>query len=173
MIVPNYYSTRYYTSFQAFQKVLHIGEEYPIHKTDCLCLPSNKTIAELNPGMNSPWKENDGQNATKHLYPCEFNWQFNTTDGSHTELIEGFQTVGCHYVPNAYLMSCLLFIGTFLMSWHLKKFKFGNFFTTTYVVLNSLAVQWELGRGVFFRPISELFMCRRHSIYSHICHMFM
>merc|ERR1719242_13955 len=56
-----------------------------------------------------------------------FNWT-NQTSGEVLD-IEGFQTVGCHYVPNAFLMSCLLFIGTFLISHHLKKFKFGNFFS--------------------------------------------
>jgi hypothetical protein len=38
--------------------------------------------------------------------------------------------VGCHYVPNAFLMSCLLFLGTFLLSYTLKKFKTGNLFPT-------------------------------------------
>ena len=37
--------------------------------------------------------------------------------------------MGCHYHPNAFLMSCLLFIGTFLIAWHLKKFKAQSFFT--------------------------------------------
>ena len=35
--------------------------------------------------------------------------------------ILGKESVGCHYVPNAFLMSCLVFIGTFLISFHLKK----------------------------------------------------
>ena len=38
------------------------------------------------------------------------------------------QTPGCHYYPNAFLMSVLLFMGTFLMSFHLKKFRTQNFF---------------------------------------------
>ena len=40
----------------------------------------------------------------------------------------GLQAVGCHYNPNAFLMSVLLFIGTFLISWHLKAFKAAPFF---------------------------------------------
>ena len=32
-------------------------------------------------------------------------------------------------MPNAFLMSLLLFGGTFLISWHLKKFKFQSFFS--------------------------------------------
>merc|ERR1711936_1426531 len=77
--------------------------------------------------ITSSWQENDHANKTKGGYPCNFNWT-NQTSGEGLD-IEGFQTVGCHYVPNAFLMSCLLFIGTFLISHHLKKFKFGNFFS--------------------------------------------
>ena len=76
-----------------------------------------------------PWTEFDGSNMTKKHYPCEFIGPAGTEMAGN--LIEGIQTIGCHYVPNAYLMSVLLFIGTFLISWHLKKFKFGNFFTTS------------------------------------------
>lgn len=36
--------------------------------------------------------------------------------------------MACNYVPNAFLMSTLLFIGTFLISWNLKKFKAAPFF---------------------------------------------
>ena len=43
-------------------------------------------------------------------------------------LIHGYQSVGCHYTPNAFPMSVLLFIGTFLISYHLKNFKTQNFF---------------------------------------------
>lgn len=42
----------------------------------------------------------------------------------------GIQSVGCHYYPNAYLMSVLLFIGTFLIAYHLKNFKTATFFPT-------------------------------------------
>ena len=38
-------------------------------------------------------------------------------------VISGLQTAGCHYYPNAYLMSLLLFIGTFLVSTNLKEFR--------------------------------------------------
>ena len=79
--------------------------------------------------LSVPWTEFDGSNMTKKHYPCEFIGPAGTEMAGN--LIEGIQTIGCHYVPNAYLMSVLLFIGTFLISWHLKKFKFGNFFTTS------------------------------------------
>jgi hypothetical protein len=38
-------------------------------------------------------------------------------------VIAGLQTSGCHYFPNAYLMSLLLFIGTFLVSYNLRQFR--------------------------------------------------
>ena len=66
-----------------------------------------------------------GNAIKKHLYACNFTGTFNGTD----TLMEGYQSVGCHYHPNAFLMSCLLFIGTFLIAWHLKKFKAQSFFT--------------------------------------------
>jgi len=109
---------------KAIQKVMSIGDKYPIAKTDCLCIPANKT---LYPNASSPWQEHDGATKINKHYPCNFNWTNPTSDVFHN--IEGFQTIGCHYVPNAFLMSCLLFIGTFLISHHLKKFKFGNFFS--------------------------------------------
>jgi hypothetical protein len=37
--------------------------------------------------------------------------------------IVGLQTAGCHYYPNAYLMSLLLFLGTFLVSYNLRQFR--------------------------------------------------
>ena len=49
--------------------------------------------------------------------------------------------MGCHYVPNAFLMSCLIFIGTFLISSNLKGFKTANFFPTI-VRLESLGVHF-------------------------------
>ena len=42
----------------------------------------------------------------------------------------GHESVGCHYVPNAFLMSCLLFLGTFLLSYTLKGFKTASLFPT-------------------------------------------
>jgi hypothetical protein len=41
------------------------------------------------------------------------------------------QTPGCNYVPNAFFLSVLLFLGTFLLSYHFKKFRTQNFFPST------------------------------------------
>ncbi len=104
---------------KAIEKVYSISDYYPIHTSDCYCAPKNGTLLEAY-GTSHDFT---GFNATKpHKYPCEFT----ASDGL---TVTGLQSVGCHYHPNAYLMSCLLFIGTFLISWHLKKFKFQSFFT--------------------------------------------
>ena len=67
----------------------------------------------------------EGSEVKPHKFTCNFT---GTVDDSEV-LINGYQTVGCHYEPNAFLMSLLLFIGTFLIAWNLKKFKSQSFFT--------------------------------------------
>merc|ERR1719427_295608 len=58
---------------------------------------------------------------------CSFLMKINDVDTT----VHGFESVGCHHAPNVFLMSCLIFIGTFLISHHLKQFKFKNFFPTS------------------------------------------
>ncbi len=52
----------------------------------------------------------------------KFACTFTAEDGT---LVQG---AACAYEPNAFLMSVLLFIGTFLIAWHLKAFKSASFF---------------------------------------------
>jgi len=119
---------------KAIDKVAHISDYYPIHQSDCICIPSNDTL--IPPHLNETVVDRNpnitifkGGNETK---PHKFQCNFTGTDFFGNEaLIEGYQSVGCHYHPNAFLMSCLLFIGTFLIAWHLKKFKSQSFFTNT------------------------------------------
>ena len=61
-----------------------------------------------------------------HDNVCQF--QMNVDGEDRT--IHGTKSIGCHYVPNAFLMSVLIFIGTYLISANLKQFKFTNFFPT-------------------------------------------
>jgi len=104
---------------KAFEKVLSIGKKYPIDPSPCFCDPTNET---------------EGWNYTMSMLPpnnkshaeCSFQWKINNDDTT----VYGHESVGCHYVPNAFLMSVLIFIGTFLISHHLKQFKFQNFFPT-------------------------------------------
>lgn len=107
---------------KALEKVAHIGDYYPIHESECYCKPNNATLYEEY-GKSDEFTSL--YNASEHLkkYPCEFE----SFDGF---LLTGYESVGCHYVPNAFLMSVLLFIGTFLISYHLKGFKTQNFFPT-------------------------------------------
>ena len=103
---------------KAIEKLIHIHDHYPIHESECFCRPDNETLL-TEYGTSS---EFISFNLTKpYKYPCEFE----TDNGI---LISGLQSVGCHYVPNAFLMSVLLFIGTFLISYHLKGFKSASFF---------------------------------------------
>jgi len=108
---------------KAIQKVAGIGDYYPLHKSPCHCIPytdgkKNETLAELYQNITD---FTAGEEFKSHKFACTF---------ERDEMdIAGVQTVGCHYEPNAFLMSCLLFIGTFLISWHLKKFKAQSFFT--------------------------------------------
>eukprot|EP00092_Neocalanus_flemingeri_P011202 GFUD01012067.1.p1 GENE.GFUD01012067.1~~GFUD01012067.1.p1 ORF type:complete len:1158 (+),score=265.14 GFUD01012067.1:299-3772(+) len=104
---------------KAFEKVLSIGKKYPIDPSPCFCEPGNET---------------EGWDYTMSLLPpsnkshaeCSFQWKVDDVD----TIVSGHESVGCHYVPNAFLMSVLIFVGTFLISHHLKQFKFQNFFPT-------------------------------------------
>lgn len=104
---------------KAFEKTLSIGKKYPIDPSPCFCEPTNETegwdftLSPLPPSNTSHAK-------------CSFQWKVDDVDTT----VYGHESVGCHYVPNAFLMSCLIFIGTFLISHHLKQFKFQNFFPT-------------------------------------------
>ena len=51
----------------------------------------------------------------------------NGTDGMDY-VVDGKQAPSCHPVPNAFLMSILLFFGTFLIAFFLKKAKTTPFF---------------------------------------------
>eukprot|EP00096_Caligus_rogercresseyi_P001661 TRINITY_DN1279_c0_g1_i1.p1 TRINITY_DN1279_c0_g1~~TRINITY_DN1279_c0_g1_i1.p1 ORF type:complete len:798 (+),score=183.56 TRINITY_DN1279_c0_g1_i1:38-2395(+) len=108
---------------KAIDKVLHIGDDTPIHPSPCECIPSNSTLSELYGIQASPNFTAIAKAIKPHLYPC--NWL-----ADDDVLVRGHQSVGCHYSPNAYLMSILLFIGTFTISSKMKAFKTANFFPT-------------------------------------------
>ena len=105
---------------KAIEKVVHIGDYYPVHESPCFCTAKNDTFGTAPNGSFADLGE-----YKKNKYACEFNF---TAAGGSDVLVKGYQSVGCHYHPNAFLMSILLFIGTFLISWHLKKFKTASFF---------------------------------------------
>jgi hypothetical protein len=47
---------------------------------------------------------------------------------SNDTLISGYESLGCHYVPNVFLLSVLLCLITFFLSLKLKAFRNENFF---------------------------------------------
>ncbi|TRY61887.1 hypothetical protein TCAL_09266 [Tigriopus californicus] len=105
---------------KAIEKLMHISDNQPIHESDCFCKPNQKDLLPIY-GTSSDFL---AFNETKpFVFPCEFT----STNGT---LVMGVQSVGCHYYPNAYLMSVLLFVGTFLIAYHLKNFKTATFFPT-------------------------------------------
>ena len=107
---------------KAIEKVVHIGDKYPVHPSECFCHPNN--VSEV-PG----WSWNTTLMTQREVHDdhhCSFSAE---VDGL-TKTIQGSTSVGCHYVPNAFLMSILIFIGTFLIASNLKQFKFTNFFPT-------------------------------------------
>ena len=108
---------------KAIEKVIHIGDKYPMAESPCYCDPDNKGLASeagwrLDQSLISPLPDRD------ESHVCDVSLHINgtiTTTHGHT-------SIGCYYVPNAFLMSILIFIGTYLISSNLKQFKFTNFF---------------------------------------------
>ena len=99
---------------KAVDKVLHIADYYPIFESECFCKPTNDTLYTTFGTRNGTDFTAFMDPVKPHKYPCEFGVE--AADGSGTVMVDGIQSVGCHYVPNAFLMSVLLFIGTFLIS---------------------------------------------------------
>lgn len=104
----------------SIEKLADIGADFPIHKSECFCLPTNSTDADLygNISLFEAGNKSIGQNK----YTCSFL----TLDTQ--SWVEGIQSPGCHYSPNTFLASVILFVGTYLISTCLKNFKSANFF---------------------------------------------
>ena len=100
---------------KAIEKVLHIADEAPIHPGPCYCENTSLGLKE------HTFNDLNVTDAKGH-FECDFTLGNGST-------YTGLQSLGCHPMPNAFLMSLLLFGGTFLISWHLKKFKFQSFFS--------------------------------------------
>ncbi|XP_023335287.1 electroneutral sodium bicarbonate exchanger 1 [Eurytemora carolleeae] len=110
---------------KAVDKLLSIGAKTPIHPSDCFCIPEEE-FPGWNKSMSMLLAGDDNDIGLKSKQACSFQAMMNNTITD----VHGHESVGCHYVPNAFLMSCLIFVGTFLISFHLKKFKTQNFFPT-------------------------------------------
>merc|ERR1711892_501555 len=118
---------------KAFEKVVNVATLYPIYPSDCFCEPINhipewnanaSVNYELGFGIDSEFETsfNDSEELFKN--PCSFSMIVN---GSLTSFA-GQEAPGCHFVPNAFFMSVVLFFGTYLIAMYLKQFKNERFF---------------------------------------------
>ncbi|XP_048508727.1 electrogenic sodium bicarbonate cotransporter 1 isoform X1 [Athalia rosae] len=105
--------------YKAVENVLSIGKKYPLNthgneilSYECWCKPPNFTVPGSSPGLeNVNWTSLD-------KLECQF---FNGT-------LEGEGCNTPNYIPDVFLMSVILFMGTFLLSVELKDFKNALFF---------------------------------------------
>jgi len=119
---------------KAFEKVFHIDDKFPLHPENhpCECKPKNETEYNLYGAASygSFVEDLAHSDPKKHYYTCEFTP--NVTENNVTTALDfsiiGKQSPSCHPVPNAFLMSLLLFFGTFLIAFQLKKAKTTPFF---------------------------------------------
>ena len=58
---------------KAVENIGHIGEHYPIHPSDCLCVPDNETIVDEFGASLEFTALNRTYSSAKHdvIYPCE------------------------------------------------------------------------------------------------------
>ncbi|KOX70859.1 Sodium bicarbonate cotransporter 3 [Melipona quadrifasciata] len=109
-------STKEIRVFQAIENVLSIGKKYPLNthanepfNYECWCKPPNGSLPSSYDNVN--WTALDQKT-------CQ---SYNGTlmgDGCNLP----------HYIPDVFLMSIILFMGTFLLSIELKDFKNALFF---------------------------------------------
>ncbi|XP_058452530.1 sodium bicarbonate cotransporter 3 isoform X9 [Malaya genurostris] len=99
--------------YKAVENVLHIGKDYPMNtagsKYDCSCLPPDGTV--LSPDTIHEWT----------LYDKKTCLLLNGT-------LTGFDCSKPEYISDVFLMSIILFIGTYIISVILKDFKNALFF---------------------------------------------
>ncbi|XP_026831203.1 electrogenic sodium bicarbonate cotransporter 1 isoform X5 [Ooceraea biroi] len=102
--------------YKAIENVLSIGKKYPVdtHSNEmlsynCWCKPPNITLPSSYDHVN--WTSLD-----------------KTTCENHNGTMMGDGCSVTQYVPNVFLMSIILFMGTFLLSVQLKNFKNALFF---------------------------------------------
>ncbi|XP_017799361.1 PREDICTED: electroneutral sodium bicarbonate exchanger 1 isoform X2 [Habropoda laboriosa] len=102
--------------YKAIENVLSIGKKYPIntHANDpfdyeCWCRPPNGSLPSSYDNVN--WTALDQKT-------CQ----------SYNGTVVGDGCSQTHYIPDVFLMSIILFMGTFLLSVELKDFKNALFF---------------------------------------------
>ncbi|XP_045135616.1 electroneutral sodium bicarbonate exchanger 1-like isoform X10 [Portunus trituberculatus] len=100
--------------YKAVEKVMKIGHKYPMEisvdlNKSCICVPFNETEDVM--------ESTDWSNMTSETCTEIYN---GTMKGDGHECM--------HYYPDVYLLSLILFFGTFLIAIYLKDFKSAAFF---------------------------------------------
>ena len=122
---------------KAIEKVVNVANQFPIYPSDCFCQPINhipewtaNASANYRLGLGNDLELetsfNDSNTDAKFKNICSFSMMVNGSLSS----VAGQEAPGCHFVPNAFIMSLLLFFGTYLIAMYLKRFKNERFFPT-------------------------------------------
>ncbi|XP_035776467.1 electroneutral sodium bicarbonate exchanger 1-like isoform X11 [Anopheles albimanus] len=125
--------------YKAIENVLHIGQEYPLNTAggpfDCSCLPP--AGQELTPELIHQWSQYG-------LSTCKaMNGTLTGTDCNKTE-----------YVSDVFLMSLVLFLGTYIISVILKDFKNALFFPT---VVRQFISDFSVTIAIFSMTLLDFF----------------
>jgi sodium bicarbonate transporter 10 len=111
---------------KSVESLLGIASQLPYAPYDCYCTADNLSSASKI-HESSYWLLNSNETAASFDYynntvPATAKCAFNSND-TEDNIIYGNLSPGCSYVPNAFFVSCLLFLGTFLISTTLKGAK--------------------------------------------------
>ncbi|XP_049301397.1 sodium-driven chloride bicarbonate exchanger isoform X1 [Anopheles funestus] len=125
--------------YKAIENVFHIGQEYPINtagaKFDCSCLPP--VGQELTADTIHQWSQYD-------LRTCKsFNGTLTGTDCNKPE-----------FVSDVFLMSIVLFLGTYIISVILKDFKNALFFPS---VVRQFISDFSVTIAIFSMTLLDFF----------------
>uniref|UniRef100_A0A6E8W0K2 Anion exchange protein n=1 Tax=Anopheles coluzzii TaxID=1518534 RepID=A0A6E8W0K2_ANOCL len=125
--------------YKAIENVFHIGQEYPLNtaggKYDCACLPP--AAHELTPEAIHQWAQYD-------LRTCK------TLNGTLT----GADCDKPEYVSDVFLMSIVLFLGTYIISVILKDFKNALFFPA---VVRQFISDFSVTIAIFSMTLLDVF----------------
>ncbi|XP_041779702.1 sodium-driven chloride bicarbonate exchanger isoform X6 [Anopheles merus] len=125
--------------YKAIENVFHIGQEYPLNtaggKYDCACLPP--AAQELTPQAVHQWAQYD-------LRTCK------TLNGTLT----GADCDKPEYVSDVFLMSIVLFLGTYIISVILKDFKNALFFPA---VVRQFISDFSVTIAIFSMTLLDVF----------------